>query len=64
MSTPSIPTLPPKVRAITYWVLAPLNVVIGALVAQGSVDKVYLVIVAGLSGLIGFPLAGTNVNPK
>ena len=64
MSNTEIPTPPPEFRFWSYWILGAGNVIVGALVAADKIDNLYLVIVAGLSGLIGFPVAATNVNRK
>ena len=52
--------IPPLARTVIYYALALANVVVGALVTDGRVEPLWLVIVAGVSGVF-FGVAGSNV---
>ena len=64
MNRPSdLVAIPPLARTVIYYALAIALVVVSALVADGRLEPLYLVIVSGVGGVF-FGVAGSNVAAK
>jgi hypothetical protein len=55
--------IPPLARTVIYYGLAVALVVVSALVGDGIIEPLYLVIVSGVGGVF-FGVAGSNVPSK